>query len=57
MFFDKSWKDVSESEIKELSKKLSSEMGGWVFHQKVNFRNPTPHIKISQRQPEVMLDE
>ena len=57
MFFDKSWKDVTNKEIKALSKKLTSEMGGWVFHQKVDFNKPTPSIKISQAQPKVMLDE
>jgi glycosyltransferase involved in cell wall biosynthesis len=51
MFFDKSWSDVSETEINELGEKLADEMGGWIFHEKVDFSKKTPHIKISRNQP------
>ena len=51
MFFDKSWSSVSEDEIDELAAKLESELGGWVFHSKVSFEEPTPYIKVSKSQP------
>jgi glycosyltransferase involved in cell wall biosynthesis len=54
MFFNTAWSDVSDSDISEMAKKLSSEMGGWVFHSKVDFDKPTPHIKIESNHPESM---
>lgn len=56
MFFDKPWSEVSDEEISELSKKLAEEMGGWIFHSKVDFSRPTPHLKIQRNQPKVMID-
>ena len=56
MFFDKCWTDISDDDITVMSKKLSSELGGWVFHSKVDFTKPTPHLKIDRRQPTVMKD-
>jgi len=47
MFFDKPWKDVKDEEIKLLSEKLASDMGGWIFHTKINWSAKTPSIKIS----------
>jgi len=44
MFFDKSWKDVTDSEIRDLAGRLASELGGHVFHTKINWKNPAPHI-------------
>jgi len=46
MFFDKPWSEVSDEEISDLATKLKNEMGGWIFHQKINFNRPTPSIKI-----------
>ena len=57
MFFDKPWAEVSEHEIKELAKSLKEKMGGWIFHQKVDFNKPTPFLKISKKQPKIMLEE
>ena len=54
MFFDKPWSEVTEKEMDEMSRKLSSEMGGWVFHSKVDFSKPTPHVTIEREHPEVM---
>ena len=54
MFFDKSWADVSDDEITSLSSKLSSEMGGWIFHEKVDFSKPTPHLTVDRQHPEVV---
>ena len=56
MFFDKKWSDVTDSEIDELASKLSNEMGGWVFHSKVDFNNPTPHIVCDQSEP-IFMDK
>jgi hypothetical protein len=29
-------------------------MGGWVFHEKVDFNKPTPHIYIERGEPKGM---
>lgn len=57
MFFNKSWTNVTEDEIKSLGDKLSKEMGGWIFHSKVDFSKKTPHIKVDRNQPKVMEEE
>jgi glycosyltransferase involved in cell wall biosynthesis len=44
MFFDKPWTDVTEAEIDELASRLASEMGGHVFHTRVDWSKPTPFI-------------
>jgi len=54
MFFNKSWKNVSDNDIKTLSEKLEKEMGGWIFHRKINFNTPTSHIQVKRSHPEVM---
>ena len=46
MFFDKPWSEVTDKEIKEISRKLSDNMGGWIFHHKINWDQKTPHITI-----------
>jgi len=56
MFLDTSWENSTEEDINETAIKLSEKMGGWVFHSKVNYNNPTPHFKISQSQPALALD-
>jgi glycosyltransferase involved in cell wall biosynthesis len=55
MFFEKRWVDVTEEEIEKMSLKLSDEMGGWIFHSRVDFDNPTPHIEIDRQEPQIML--
>ena len=57
MFFDKPWSEVTDNEITELAKKLASEMGGWVFHSKVDFTKPTPHLTLNMNPPEVMNEQ
>ena len=57
MFFQKRWSDVTEVDIKDLSRQLSEKMGGWVFHAPVDFANPTPHLEICRKQPKVMLND
>ena len=56
MFFNKSWKDVTNDDIKKLAKDLKEKMGGWIFHQKIDFNKPTPFLKISKKQPKIMID-
>ena len=47
MFFDKKWSDVTEEDIANLSARLEDEMGGWIFHSKVDFSKPTPSIPVT----------
>ena len=54
MFFDKAWKDVTEEEIDALALKLAKEMGGWVFHERVDFNKPTPFMNLSLTHPAVI---
>jgi len=54
MFFDKPWSEVTDEDIATLATKLSNEMGGWIFHAKVDFNKPTPHISITKTQPGIM---
>ena len=54
MFFNKPWSEVSEEEIDDISKRLSSEMGGWIFHSRVDFSKPTPSISLDRDHPSVM---
>jgi len=57
MFFDKPWSEVSDQDIQELSEKLESEMGGWIFHSKVRFETPTPHMCVNVTHPDIRLDQ
>ena len=54
MFFNKKWSDVTDEEIEKMSKKLADEMGGWVFHSKVDFNSPTPHVQLKTSHPKIM---
>jgi len=54
MFFDRSWSDVTEEDIDEMALKLSNEMGGWIFHTKIDFSKKTPHISLAANHPEHM---
>jgi glycosyltransferase involved in cell wall biosynthesis len=57
MFFDKSWSDVSDQEIQSMAIELSEKTGGHIFHSKVDFNCPTPHVDLNMTQPEVMNTE
>ena len=48
MFFDKAWSEVTDEEMNMQADKLASEMGGWIFHSKVDFSKPTPHLTIDR---------
>jgi hypothetical protein len=49
MFFDKPWSEVTEQEIDELAQRLSSEMGGWVFHNKIDWNVNVPYLELSEQ--------
>ena len=55
MFFNSSWADVKDDDINKLAERLKNEMGGWIFHQRVDFNKPTPHLTINCDQPAVMV--
>ena len=48
MFFDKPWSEVTDEEISMLAKRLAAELGGHVFHTKVDWSRPTPHLKVRE---------
>ena len=56
MFFDKKWEDVTDEDIEHMAARLSTEMGGWIFHNKVDFSKPTPHVEINKSEPELMME-
>jgi len=53
-FFDKKWSDVTDHEIKDLAIRMKSELGGWIFHHRVDFSKPTPWLNIKKSEPAVM---
>tara|TARA_R110002124_G_scaffold245543_4_gene410734 strand:- start:6525 stop:8447 length:1923 start_codon:yes stop_codon:yes gene_type:complete len=57
MFFDKPWSDVTDEDISLLAEKMESEMGGWIFHSKIDFNKPTPSIKIERNHPIFMKEK
>lgn len=52
VMFDKPWSEVTDSDIESLSTKLAEELGGWIFHEKVDFSYKIPHISINRDHPE-----
>lgn len=56
MFFNKKWSEVDENDVKALSNRLEKEMGGWIFHSKVDFNRKSPYIKIKRSHPLVMSE-
>jgi glycosyltransferase involved in cell wall biosynthesis len=55
-FFNKPWSEVSEKEIVNMAEKLNNEMGGWIFHSRVDFSRPTPWYFIEKDHPLVIKD-
>jgi hypothetical protein len=51
VMFDKPWSEVTNQDVDELSQKLASELGGWIFHEKVDFSYKIPHITIERNHP------
>ena len=56
MFFSKRWADVTEKEIDELAHRLKCEMGGWIFHSRVDFTKPTASVTIKDELPEAVKE-
>jgi glycosyltransferase involved in cell wall biosynthesis len=54
MFFDKPWSEVSNEDVDHLSKELEEKMGGWIFHQKIDFNQKSPHVIVKRGHPEIM---
>ena len=56
MFFNKPWSEVSDEEIEEVVVRMKKEMGGWIFHERIDFEKPTPWMKIEKGHPIIMKD-
>ena len=54
MFFEKAWKDITDEEIDSLATRLQEEMGGWIFHSKIDWTRKTPFIDCEIKYPDVM---
>jgi len=48
MFFDKPWSEVTDDEISALAKRLATETGGHVFHEKIDWSKATPCLRTSE---------
>ena len=57
MFFDKAWSEVTENEIENLGKKLGDEMGGRIFHEKIDFTQDFPSITLKRSMLNIMLSK
>ena len=55
VMFDKPWSEVTEPEVVELSNRLAKEMGGWIFHDKVDFSIKVPHISVQRGHPSTFI--
>lgn len=51
VMFDKPWADVTDDDIEQLGNRLASELGGWIFHEKVDFSYKIPHVQIDRDHP------
>lgn len=56
VMFDKSWADVTDKDIDEMGVKLANELGGWIFHDKVDFSCKVPHITVTRDHPEEFVN-
>ena len=54
MFFNKKWSEVSQEEIVNLAKKMDNELGGWIFHSRIDFSKPTPWYQIERGHPKII---
>lgn len=55
VMFDKPWSEVTDEDIDELGNRLALEMGGWIFHDKIDFTRKTPHVSLSCTHPQEFL--
>ena len=51
VMFEKPWSEVTEEDIENLGNRLANELGGWIFHEKVDFSYKIPYIQISRSHP------
>ena len=56
VMFDKPWSEVTDNDIEELGSRLADELGGWVFHEKVDFSYKIPHVTIKRSHPAEFLN-
>ncbi len=56
VMFDKPWSEVTDEDIDSLGARLADELGGWVFHQKVDFSYKVPHVEINRKHPKVFQE-
>jgi len=56
VMFDKPWSEVTDEDIEALSKRLASELGGWIFHTKVDFSANVPHVTLNTTHPVEFLN-
>jgi len=55
VMFDKPWAEVSDTDITTMATKLSTELGGWIFHNKVDFSQKVPHISVHRGHPSTFI--
>ena len=55
MFFDKVWSKVTDEEITEMADMLAKKTGGHVFHSKVDFTKPMPHVTLTNSHPSLVF--
>lgn len=56
MFFDKSWSDVTNEDIKNLAIRLKNDTGGHIWHKKWDGKC-TPHLILKVNPPQLMKDK
>ena len=56
VMFDKPWSEVTEEEIDVMGSKLATELGGWIFHSKVDFTKNVPHIQVTRTHPKAFIE-
>lgn len=54
IMFDKPWSEVTDEDMNQLADKYEQELGGWIFHQPVDWNRKTPWINRMWDHPEVM---
>ena len=54
IMFDKPWSEVTDEDMNQLADKYEQELGGWIFHQPVDWNNKTPWVNRMWDHPEVM---
>lgn len=55
-FFGRPWSQVTDADIRKLAKDMKDKMGGWIFHNLIDFNRPTPWVVLAKSQPACMRD-